>query len=59
MATATTAPPTGAASAPKAPKELPLPNSHLYQLSDVLTTEGKGIVKKVGRQRSQTRKGRP
>jgi hypothetical protein len=59
MATATTAPATGAASAPKVPKELPLPSSHLHQRSDVLTTEGKGIVKKVRRQRSQTRKGRP
>jgi hypothetical protein len=38
-----------AATAPakKAPKQLPAPNSDLYQLADVLTAEETEIVKKV------------
>ena len=48
MATATAAPIAGlAASAKKAPKQLPAPNSDFYQLADVLTAEERAIVKKV------------
>jgi alkylation response protein AidB-like acyl-CoA dehydrogenase len=48
MATATAAPVAGlVASAKKAPKQLPAPNSDFYQLSDGLTAEEKAIVQKV------------
>src|SRR6201997_576073 len=46
-ATAVAAPATAAASAKKAPKQLPAPNSDFYQLADALTAEEKAIVKKV------------
>jgi hypothetical protein len=38
-----------AASVKKSPKQLPAPNSDCYQLSDVLTTEEKAIIRKVRR----------
>jgi hypothetical protein len=45
---ATAAPVAGSvASAKKAPKQLPTPNSDFYELSDLLTAEEKAIVKKV------------
>ena len=48
MATATVAPVAGVvASAKKAPKQLPAPNSDFYQLSEGLTAEEKAIVQKV------------
>jgi glutaryl-CoA dehydrogenase len=48
MATAVAAPAAAAAaSVNKAPKQLPAPNSDLYQLADVLTAEEKATVRKV------------
>jgi alkylation response protein AidB-like acyl-CoA dehydrogenase len=47
MATTTAAGRPVAASAKKAPKQLPVPNSDFYQLADVLTADELAIVKKV------------
>jgi alkylation response protein AidB-like acyl-CoA dehydrogenase len=47
MATATAGTPVAAASAKKTPKQLPVPNSDFYQLTDVLTADDLAIVKKV------------
>src|SRR5437879_2941471 len=48
MATTATAPSVAAiATAKKAPKQLPVPNSDFYQLADVLTAEELATVKKV------------
>ena len=47
MATTTAAATAPAASAKKAPKQLPAPNSDFYRLADLLTSDEIAIVNKV------------